>query len=66
MKHLSYEESLRELGLFSLEEKALWRHSSISIPKGGFRGMMGTDSLVGSEATEQEVMVLKYKRVDSN
>lgn len=59
MKHLSYEERVRELGLFSLEEKALWRQNSISMSEGGFRGMMGTDSLLGSVATEQEVMVLK-------
>ena len=35
MQHLSYEDRLRELGLFSLERRRLW--GDLSVPKGGLQ-----------------------------
>jgi len=55
MEHLSYEERLRELGLFSLEKRKL--QSSLSVVKGGLWERRGP------VVTGQGVMVLNWKRV---
>ncbi|KAK4815994.1 hypothetical protein QYF61_010862 [Mycteria americana] len=59
MKHLSYEERLRELRLFSLEKRRLWGDliAAFQYLKGALR-KMGTNILAGPVATGQGVMVL--------
>ena len=65
LEHLSYEDRLRMLGLFSLE-KALGGHrSSLSVLERGRQKSWG-ETLGGHEVTGQAGMVLKWKRVDLN
>ena len=55
MKYLPYEDIMRELGLFSVEERRLQGGLSAS-KKGGIR-RKGTESLVGPVVTREGEMV---------
>jgi len=67
MKHLYYEEGLKELGLFNLENR--WLHSDLIV---AFQYLKGSykkegdrqESLARSVVVEQEEMVSRLKRVD--
>jgi len=62
LKHLSYEDRLRELGLFSLE-KTLWRtHSSLPVPKGSLK-RDERDCLSYSDRTRGNDFKLKEGRI---
>jgi len=64
LQHLSYEEGLRELGLFSTEEKRLWGDLIVAFQyiKGIIR-KTERDFLPGPVVTGQEAEVLSQKRV---
>ena len=67
LEHLSYEQRLIDLGLFSLRREG----SGVTLlqPFSTYRGLikkMGTNFLARSVATGQGVMALNWKRVDSD
>ena len=58
MGHLSYRDRLRELGLFSMENRRLWGELRVALQYLKVAvGKKGTDSLAGPVVTEQGEMV---------
>jgi len=63
LEHLSYEDRLRGLSLFSLEKKALERSLDLLVSKRGITlRRKEIDSLARSVETEEEKMVSNSKR----
>jgi len=60
MEHLSYEERLRELGLFSVEKRRLLAERIVAFQyfQGAYSTYMGTNFLPGPVTIGEGVMVL--------
>jgi len=65
LDHLCYEERLRELGLFSLEKRRLWRHlrAAFQCLKGAYKKAgEGLLTRAGSDRTRGDGFKLKERR----